>query len=207
VFSYLYSICFLLGMLTRSTLAAMLLTFLIWMVIVGLNATETVFYALRTQNEQRQAALGAQIERRQARRTALESGGEATSDVDEQIKRLTDELNNEAEPTGENLRVGHNISLAVKTVLPKTQDTIDLLKRVLLSEDDRRFLNTVTGADGNRRRRQPPADDEGPITPSTAEEVERGLRSRSWVWIVGTSLGFEAVMVGLGAWHFCRRDF
>ncbi|MEX2080767.1 MAG: ABC transporter permease [Dehalococcoidia bacterium] len=207
VFSYLYSICFLLGMLTRSTLAAMLLTFLIWMVIVGLNATETVFYALRTQNERRQATLAAQIERRQSRRTALESEGQPTTDVDEQVQRLTDELNNEAKPTGENLRVGHTISLAVKTVLPKTQDTIDLLGRVVLSENDRRFLNTLTGADRNRRRRQPSADDEGPITPSTAERVEQGLRSRSWVWIVGTSLGFEAVVVGLGAWHFCRRDF
>ena len=29
----------------------------------------------------------------------------------------------------------------------------------------------------------------------------------SWVWIIGTSLLFECVILGLGGWWFIRRDF
>jgi hypothetical protein len=38
------------------------------------------------------------------------------------------------------------------------------------------------------------------------EELLRELRGRPVLWVVGTSLGFEAVVLALGAWVFCRRD-
>ena len=33
------------------------------------------------------------------------------------------------------------------------------------------------------------------------------IRSRSVWWVVGTSLGFEAVVLALAAWIFSRRDY
>ena len=39
------------------------------------------------------------------------------------------------------------------------------------------------------------------------EEAERAARSRSIPWLLGTSIGFEAVALTLAAWIFCRRDY
>jgi hypothetical protein len=33
------------------------------------------------------------------------------------------------------------------------------------------------------------------------------MRDRSLWWVVGTSLLFEAFILGIGAWIFSRRDF
>jgi hypothetical protein len=38
-------------------------------------------------------------------------------------------------------------------------------------------------------------------------EANRQLMSRSTTFILGTSLGFEAVIISLAALLFCRRDF
>ncbi len=40
-----------------------------------------------------------------------------------------------------------------------------------------------------------------------AKELAREFHSRSPWWIVGTSLAFEAVILALASWVFCRRDF
>jgi len=50
-FSYLFSVCVLLGLLTRSTLAALLLTILFWLLTFGVGLTENVLLAIRTQEK------------------------------------------------------------------------------------------------------------------------------------------------------------
>jgi hypothetical protein len=47
----------------------------------------------------------------------------------------------------------------------------------------------------------------GGPTPGLEREIEERLRKRSVTWIVGTSVLFELVMLGLAAWVFVRRDF
>ena len=76
------------------------------------------------------------------------------------------------------------LAIRVKTFLPKTSETIELLQRVTLPVEA-----------------MPGAEDE------VQEELLRELRSRPALWVVGTSLGFEAVVLALGAWVFCRRDY
>ncbi|MGH7177784.1 MAG: hypothetical protein ACREJC_10415, partial [Tepidisphaeraceae bacterium] len=44
-------------------------------------------------------------------------------------------------------------------------------------------------------------------SPDTQHQVQTDLRSRSVAWVIGTSAGFELVILGLGAWVFCRRDY
>jgi hypothetical protein len=39
------------------------------------------------------------------------------------------------------------------------------------------------------------------------QQVEEEIGVRDLPWIAGTSLGFEAVILGMAAWVFCRRDF
>src|SRR5205814_9504547 len=52
-FSYLFSICALLGILTRSTLAALLLTMLVWFGVYIIHTTEAslLFFQMRSQEE------------------------------------------------------------------------------------------------------------------------------------------------------------
>ncbi len=45
------------------------------------------------------------------------------------------------------------------------------------------------------------------VTEQIAEEADRAARSRAVPWIIGTSLAFEAVILGWAAWLFCRRDY
>jgi hypothetical protein len=43
--------------------------------------------------------------------------------------------------------------------------------------------------------------------PEVLGNVVDEVDARSVRWVLGTSLAFEAVVLGLGAWVFCRRDY
>jgi len=77
-------------------------------------------------------------------------------------------------------------------VLPKTSETISLLERGLV-----RFAN-LPPQQASRQERDMLA---------AQQEFKEILYHRSPLWIVGTSLGFELVVLAWAAWIFCRRDF
>ncbi|MCA9296012.1 MAG: hypothetical protein KC983_05830, partial [Phycisphaerales bacterium] len=99
-----------------------------------------------------------------------------------------------------------NVLKGVKAVMPKTQETIGLLDRELLHEGEVGLMDILNGnvkqtADG----RFVVADyDEERATQANAVEY---YRSQSMWYILGTSFGFEAVMLGLACFFFVRRDF
>ena len=86
----------------------------------------------------------------------------------------------------------HDAVYAAKTVLPKTGETIALLERRLID------MANLEDRPGDKR-------------PEELKEVEKELvetnRDRSVAWIVGTSLGFELIVLSLAAFLFCRRDY
>ena len=43
--------------------------------------------------------------------------------------------------------------------------------------------------------------------PARDEEIEEALKRHSPAFIIGTSLGFEVIVLAFAAWSFCRRDF
>ena len=87
------------------------------------------------------------------------------------------------------------------TCLPKTSETIDLLARLL--EDYAGLMRPAAPSDDTVRQ--------------FGELVGRGEfqerydaeldASHGPVWILGTSLGFEALVLGFAVWRFRRRDF
>ena len=95
-----------------------------------------------------------------------------------------------------------------KTALPKTQETVALLERWLISLAELDALSeSFAGED----------DGPGPTLEETEgtlrvsdDEVSRRmqekLRERSAWWVIGTSLLFELFVVGLAALVFRRRD-
>jgi ABC-type transport system involved in multi-copper enzyme maturation permease subunit len=214
-FSYLYCICTFLGLLTRSGIASLLITLLIWACCFLITSAESGIVMGKAYNDQRVEVLDRSIN---AKRQEIEDLSKS------QEKGVANVMNNAfklpvAKSTLERLetkqvdakswqRIFNRLDLgayAVKTVLPKMSETNDLLDRSLLSEKDRRDLT------------DPPDDTPDLITSDDPDVkidgkklqkkvVEHKLTQPIW-WVLGTSFGFEAIVLGICTWIFCRRDF
>lgn len=200
LYSYLFSACALIGTLTRSAIAALLLTVLFWGFLFTLNSSESVVNGFRIGKEQEIAAIDRLIDRRRQK------------DADADVADLAGERD-QAEGALGSLRTAHRILYAAKTALPKTDETVALVQRWMV---DAANLGTV-------------ADDEPEQAPSVLERRRRGRggnfgtvrarerdvlaavdadqRSRGIAWILGTSLAFEAAVLAIGCRVFARRDF
>jgi hypothetical protein len=175
-FSYLFSVCVLLGLLTRSTVAALLLTLLFWFMVSMISQAEVTLLMFQSM-EKHGASFQVEMHR-------VETGGGRT--------RAGKDSAAASEPAGGGMESARRMLHAVNTVLPKTRETIMLLERWLI----RLAALPPKPADPEQRARQ-----------DAAVEIRDTLYQRSAFWILGTSLGFELVVLCCAAWIFCRRDF
>lgn len=194
-FSYLFSVCVLIGLLTRSAIASLLLTLLIWGAVVLVHGGETAILRARIWKQQEVARIQETVASRGAS-TSTEQGAEdlarQRSELDEQRESLS------------TWRTAHRLTFALKTVLPKTTETMELLERSIIDWGE---LEGFREAATSSRRSRGRGNDRGFGSDQVNQELERTLRSRSAWWVLGTSLGFEVAVLALGAWIFCRRDF
>src|SRR5205814_19736 len=121
------------------------------------------------------------------------------------------------------------------TVVPKTGETVNLLDRKLFNDSDLAVMRERQGGGGGGAFGEPIEEPSDPATsaattnPSDAavqaeenardreirrevaqeatETAARAERERSIPWIIGTSVGFEVIILAWGAWVFCRRDY
>jgi len=226
-FSYLFSVCVLFGLLTRSTIASLLLTLLFWFVCFGINATEVIILNGRESNAVLADSLETRIGRMEANTTRLlrPPPGDASTDptvpTDPRAPLTPEELNEanprlvEARSDLAKLRKNYEpwdtaakVFVAAKTVLPKTAETVDLIDRWLVKEMDLSGLDGDDEADANPNADAPAF---ARLSRTEREKVTRRLdkiyKTRSVAWVVGTSLLFELVVLGLAARMFVRRDF
>ena len=187
-FSYLYCFCALMGVLTRSTVASLLLTLVFWLVLFGVQGAERFLNNGRIASSMEVAAI----------EKAIASRLEKNADAD--VDRLRAEL--AAERSGaERWAAGYWPAYAVVTVLPKTNETTEWLERELVrnasfrrpakEDENLRFFGST------RVRRK---DFEDAVYDDA--EARKGA-----AWTIGTSLAFEAVMLGGCVFLFRRRDF
>lgn len=242
VFSYLYSFCALAGLITRSTIASLLLTGLLWVVIFLVHLGETgIVLQLKISQQVRierlEHAVSVELPKRiaeqeekakdppepnvtgdspeaekarkefdQAKRLstrAKERVEKLTKDLEDDRKRLDEEK--EKQPTIDTI---HRWFYAAKTILPKTSETLGLLEREIVSISDLQGMRDAQRENQRERIRVSDEDRDLNIEPQgVAERMEDVLRSRSVWWVVGTSLAFEAAVLGIASWIFCRRDF
>jgi hypothetical protein len=227
IFSYLYSVCALVGVLTRSTLAALLVTLIFWLAMSAISTADRALLMAKTGDEIHARQLDRQIATVEDELTA----GPATAPADDPSpapdsmisgwarglasvlgpaqptdrsslqRRLANLQEQRGQITNEYDRPQQLLYL-IDTPLPKTSETESLLERHLYSA---------------ARLPQVMPDDEGP-DPSgfrarrtdrqyAAAIVDHQLRARPAWRIIGTSLAFEAFVVAAGAWVFCRRDY
>jgi ABC-type transport system involved in multi-copper enzyme maturation permease subunit len=229
-FSYLFSICVLIGMITRSTIAALLITVLMWFLLFVVNATEAGFLSAKIEQEYwvdyHDARIAFSEPRAQALRAQIEAA-EADPEVEvsprdprrlERAESMLEESREqlaERQESLEGVTKWHDRIMLAKSFVPKTGETIGLLDRRLLDID---ALNAALGTSATDE-----IDDDLDEEEETAEEARRtrgagaiptrearmqdAYRSRSMVWIIGTSLVFEGILMLISIVLFARRDF
>lgn len=216
-FSYLYCVCALVGLLTRSTITALLATLVFWFVLFVLNSGDAILtqfrvqFELQIEGEKSRIALmernTARILRAQREREGQEVEGWEASEED--LLNANPFLQRNRERIGslegnlKELAFWSDLVFRVKTALPKTTETIGLLERNLID------LSEIPDFETQDRKSTPALDDSAIEVDSqeTARAVQERLRSRSVLWIVGTSVGFELVVIGICCLTFSRRDF
>ena len=188
-YSLLFSICALVGVLTRSSVASLILTLLAWTIIFTINISESIVNSGRIANQLESTAIEAKL---------------ANTDTpvdDDEREELTNDL---AKALDRRLTWdrAHFWFFGVKTFLPKTTDTLKLLDRWLLESA------SMPGRDEDSSR--------GPQQAFGPKRVKRGEfqravredeQSHSIWWILGTSVVFEGIILGLATVVFVRRDY
>ena len=188
-FSYLFSVCVLLGVVTRSTVAALLLTFLFWFFVWAVGATENTLLMFKTMQEKGVDFAAVQAEARENNLKEHDSKDhpESSTSLDQPQKAETD-----GSDQSHVLDIAHRIVYGVKTVLPKTTETISVLERSLV--ELAKLPHQSKGPQSDRMQ-------------AAQLEVIEIIHGRSIAWVVGTSLLFEFFVLLLAAWRFCRRDY
>ena len=196
-FSYLYCVCALIGLLTRSTIVSLLVTMLFWLAIFGIHSGEEITLAgkiaYRIDLEQVEVDLD----------EAVEMGDPI--EVTEPLQEVVDATLGSYQTWS----TTHAWFYWSKTLLPKTTETIDLLERTLQT---RAGLDAIGPPEGSGRRRGPRSGNMfGTTSRIPQREIERQQQAendtRSVTWIIGTSLLFEFLILAFCCWRFSRRDF
>ncbi|HEX8875857.1 MAG TPA: ABC transporter permease subunit [Phycisphaerales bacterium] len=227
-FSFIYCVCALLGLVTRSTIAALLLSVLFWFFLFLLNTSERTVLLFKLNAEDRIATaqreldnLPELISRSKERIAIFSTPGEGENDT-ARSRRESNKATEEAKLAGHEMRVAtrqqnlaeyrtsfetldkwHTMLFGVKTVFPKTAETMGLLERQLTSLNElQRFADAQEERDNDRPRGRG-----NEPSPRVARKVEEVLRSRSVFWVVGTSVMFEALVLFICCAIFVRRDF
>jgi ABC-type transport system involved in multi-copper enzyme maturation permease subunit len=207
-FSYLFAISALAGVVTRSSITALLLAIVFWLALFSLQQTEGFVLWFKMEAQVAHEAAEQDEAELQERLAELDPDDEAAERLRVRLKRDLDAAAGERESqhsTLETLERWHGRIDWIITPLPKTALTIDLLNRWLISEDEISFTDLMAG---NFR-----FDEEGKIVPVDPPETEGQRRvaehyeSKSYWYILGTSLLFEAFILLLACWMFVRRDF
>lgn len=210
-YSFLYSVTAFIGLISKSTMTAMLITGLFWGMIFVINLGENIVI---TFEESTRLYVQEREERIDLARSNTIKLLERQNPADEEYEPSEDEilkmnpfLTNfqiELENDRKDLRtlgVWSSSIFAVKTILPKTAETIDLLNRNLIADD---------ALMGDESEDEPIIDPQSDIDIDQSElnrNVTERFRERSIAWILGTSFLFEGVLLGLCCWIFARRDF
>lgn len=225
-FSYLFCLCAVIGLLTRSTIAALMLTILAWFGIFLLNSADAILLMQRERSVMAEERIRERIPRAEAAaRASIEAmaaeGGGVRDESGNLPPGASDELEAanpflgtlrqqlpEAEREARTWRAWSARVMFIKSLLPKTGETTGLLSRYLLTSEERALIEGVDRREG----RGGEESDSEPVRvrendPELARRLDAAMTDRSVGWIVGTSLAFEAVVLGFGAWRFSRRDF
>lgn len=215
VFSYLFAFNTLVAVVTRSSLAALLLTLLFWFGLWTIQTAEGSLFQFRLLAQVEAEEAQQRVETLDQSLAALDAAGAPADDprrITLVASRDEEHAAVEAARTFESrLAAWHTPVRWMLNILPKTQETTGLVSRWLKDKDGYSILamlrgdmtmgsrNTSRGTGsgfGNRRQEA-----------EVSRRVEAALDARSPWMIIGTSVAFEIALLLFAAWVFCRRDY
>ncbi len=211
-FSYLFAVCVLVGILTRSGITALLLTGVFWMLLWSIQTSEGVLNRFVTEQV-------VSIER-------FEEGVVKTQDELDSIREVSTEdfripkLEKRIETFNEDiiesqellnkLSQWHTPTTWILAISPKNAQTINLLDR-WLSDPDGFDIGAIMSGDMQDFENEEMIEIDRTTRGARERETMRRMRAdyntRSLWYVVGTSLLFEGFILGLASWYFCRKDF
>ncbi|MDQ7014118.1 MAG: ABC transporter permease [Planctomycetota bacterium] len=222
-FSYLFAFCALIGVLTRSTIAALLLTLLFWFGLFVINTGDNVLMAFKTQFETQRDGYQASLDSSREAASKILTSRRADSDdplpadyvaTDEDMRSVSPWIAkafDNRDEAAENIRKIEPWTKGVylaKTALPKTQETVALLERWTISKADLQELSEKFKDEDEEPG--PTLEETGGNIDIDQDEVSRRMqekiRERPAWWVIGTSLLYELFIVGIAAFIFKRRD-
>lgn len=202
-FSYIYSVSALVGVFTRSTLAALVAALVFWGALWAFDAAERVFLSQRIEATTPLVTFERDIEAMRLQIKKESDDGKPAERIASLQKRLESRQVevDQRRKSAESAEYWHNLFYTTKTLFPKTAETKELIGRALKIDDEMDKLlesadnNDSTQAVFSRADRR------------TAREVERVISKRSVWWVVGSSILFEIVILAWAARIFAKRDF
>ena len=192
-FSYLFAVQAVVGMITRSPIASVIVTLLFWIVIFLVHSGEQFTLLGMTASRLEIEALERKIETLQ------------TEDAKSGVILAV-----EAEkPQQANWKLAHDLFYAAKTIIPKSTETIGLTSRALSLAANMPTNDEVEGEgeDASARQQRGFFRSRSVSDRKLRQAIQTEMDSRSVWWVVGTSFAFESVLLSFGIWYFKRRDF
>jgi len=217
-FSFLFSVCVFVGIVTRSTITALLLTILFWLMLFILNVGDAEMVKQRERAILKSESVPVMIEQQerfaQAKIDRWIDEGKPVPGMDSEP--LPAGANDSLEAVSTALQIAREDSdkaergvklwsawasrvYYAKLLLPKTQETIGLLSRHLIHDEELDGLMNLMEENNNDPQNNPNSE--------LNQRVSAVYEARTMTWILGTSFAFEALLLGLSTIIFIRRDF
>ena len=211
-FSYLYAVCVLVGIVTRSGITALLITGVFWMVLWTVQTSEAVLNRFIIQQQVDIERFNEGVKKAEAELVTIKETSTEDFRIPKVEKRIETYRNDitESEEFLEKITQWHTPTSWVLAICPKNAQTIGLLQRWLNDPDGFDITAIIAG-------------DMRSVEGSEVEEIDRTTRgareretkrrmqetyeSNSLFYVVGTSLLFEGFVLGLASLYFCRKDF
>jgi len=209
-YSYLFSVNVFVGVLTRSSITALLLTVIFWMGLWSSQTAETLLNQFVTQQEVKIDSFEEGIIEDEVELLALVE----RSPDDFRIERKRERINSmkedvrEARESFDQIEAWHRPTKWVLTVLPKTGQTIGLLDRWMSDNSGFDIAAIMRGEmDVFENMEEIDVTTHGARERETTRRLLEDYRGRSLWYVVGTSLLFEGFILAIAAWIFVRRDY
>ncbi len=193
-FSYYFSVCVLVGVATRSTMFALLVTLLFWAALGGMNVAEWYLVTAVPGKPVIEEQVR-QLESEKAMWEAMAARADAGDGTGPRYWPREGELANArmqletVDKLASWTPTIRDIRSTVMAPLPKTMETLQLFDRALIGTE-------LSGA-----------PEGGGVAVDIKKNMYEMAYTQSAANILGSSLAFEAVVLCLAGWIFCRRDY
>lgn len=209
-YSYLFAVTVLVGMMTKSGIASLLVTGIFWMTLFSVSGSEGALTAIVTGEEVQIERYQEGIDKQQKQLAEIVSKSQEDFRIEKREARIEEMMvaNEDAIEFLDKIKPWQTRISWTLLLLPKTSQTIGLLDRWLSSDDG---FDLAAILRGDMSELEEMEDFEATSHKAISQESSRRLQDeydgRSLWYVIGTSIIFECFILGIASLIFCRKDF